>query len=113
MAPERIRRPKDVDARSDIWSLGVALYELLPGAPPFRGESGGEIFAAVLELRPPPLHTGAPEVPAALSAIVAPRMSDHGHPHPRLLQAAYEVPAVRPPDSTARRPRVQANTRPM
>ena len=56
MSPEQLRNAKDIDARADIWSLGVVAYELLAGKPPFDGDGVGEIFAAILEKDPVPLH---------------------------------------------------------
>src|SRR5262249_5584965 len=54
MSPEQTRGP-NVDARSDIWSLGVVLYELITGAPPFSGESHSDIIASILKTDPLPL----------------------------------------------------------
>lgn len=70
MSPEQIRSSKNVDERTDVWSVGAVLYELLTGRPPFGGDGVGEIFAAVLETTPTAICTLRPEVPAALDAAV-------------------------------------------
>ncbi|HUA62896.1 MAG TPA: serine/threonine-protein kinase [Verrucomicrobiae bacterium] len=69
MSPEQAcGRP--VDARSDIFSLGVVLYELLAGGPPFRGETRTDTLALILQAAVPPIPARMPEVPAELERIV-------------------------------------------
>ncbi|CAN5650999.1 hypothetical protein BH09MYX1_BH09MYX1_30620 [soil metagenome] len=70
MSPEQLRSAKNVDARSDIWALGVILYELMTGAVPFNGETLGELFIAILEQPPIPMSQRRPEIPAALNDVV-------------------------------------------
>jgi eukaryotic-like serine/threonine-protein kinase len=70
MSPEQARGQK-VDARTDIWSLGALLYEMVAGRPPFEGDSSAEVIARVLEREPLPLARYAPEVPAELQRIVS------------------------------------------
>jgi eukaryotic-like serine/threonine-protein kinase len=70
MSPEQITTPGEVDARTDIWSLGVVMYELLTGALPFQGPGTGQICAAVLTESVPPIAQYRGDVPPALEFIV-------------------------------------------
>ena len=54
MSPEQVRG-EAVDRRTDIWSLGAVLYEMVAGRAPFSGETPGEVMASILEAEPPPL----------------------------------------------------------
>jgi eukaryotic-like serine/threonine-protein kinase len=70
MSPEQMQSPKGVDSSTDIWSLGVVLFELLAGTVPFGGETFGEIAVKVATLPPPPMREFRPDVPAGLEAAI-------------------------------------------
>jgi serine/threonine protein kinase len=70
MAPEQIRSSKSVDARADVWSVGVILYKLLTKVEPFVGDSFGALFGAIFSEDPVRIRDRRPEVPVALEDVV-------------------------------------------
>ena len=70
MSPEQITTPAEVDARTDIWSLGVVLYRLLTVEMPFDGSTVLEVFARVLNAQPRPLRSVRPDLDRGIEAIV-------------------------------------------
>lgn len=70
MSPEQLRNANTIDGRADLWSLGVVLFEMLTGTTPFDADGVGEIFAAILQNDPVPLHEKNPNVSRGLSEVV-------------------------------------------
>jgi serine/threonine protein kinase len=70
MSPEQMQSSRNVDARADIWAIGVILYELATGKVPFHGESLPELVVKVLTTEPSPLRNFRPEAPAGLEQVI-------------------------------------------
>ena len=70
MSPEQAKG-EPLDARTDLFSLGVVIYEMATGAKPFAGQSTAELFVALLTKEPAPVSTVNPAMPAELDGIVA------------------------------------------
>jgi serine/threonine-protein kinase len=71
MSPEQCRDSRDVDHRTDIYSLGVILYEMLAGTPPFVSSSWGEMAHMHIGVKPPDLRELCPDVPQSIERAVA------------------------------------------
>src|SRR5262249_47591772 len=69
MSPEQIRAPEQVAGRSDVFSLGVVLYEMLTGERPFRGTTPLDVCLTVLERQPVIPRYFNPSIPADLEAL--------------------------------------------
>ena len=110
MSPEQARGIH-VDARTDVFSLGVVLYEIIAGHAPFQGETTTDVLLSILQTDPPPLARSSPETPEELERIVARALtkdrdkryqtvSDFGNDLKRLkkrLEVSAEIEQVRQP----------------
>ncbi len=104
MSPEQIQGSGDVDARADVWSLGVMLFELFSGALPFVGETPGALFVQVCTTEARRLDAVLPDAPSAIVEIVAkclrPRAAERYATASELAKALRAVLAERGVDST-------------
>ncbi|HEV3139199.1 MAG TPA: serine/threonine-protein kinase [Vicinamibacterales bacterium] len=90
MAPE-ILRGRRADRRSDVWALGVLLYEMVAGRRPFSGATRYELAAAILGEDPPPLPGRAPAGLCAVTLRCLEKQPDRRYPCARALAAALDA----------------------
>lgn len=70
VSPEQLRSTRQVDARSDVWSLGASIYKLIAGRDVFEANSVAELAMAILVAPPPPLRAVVPEAPVEVEQII-------------------------------------------
>jgi serine/threonine-protein kinase len=102
MAPEQLQGQL-VDARADVYSLGVVLYEMLSGKRPFFGRSAGELLLKHATERPPPLPVKEHNIPRALETLVESCLAKSCHDRPASATAVVDVlESVREPEPAPR-----------
>ncbi|MGA3236658.1 MAG: protein kinase [Bryobacteraceae bacterium] len=94
MSPEQARG-LPVDGRTDVFSLGAVLYEMLAGRPAFEGETTSDVIAEILKSDPPPLEQLAPEAPSELCAIVSRAMRKDLDGRPNSAEALASLRALK------------------
>jgi serine/threonine-protein kinase len=105
MAPEQIRSAKHVDQRADVWGLGIVLYELLSGKPPFDGDNIATLSAQIVLETPALADTVRPEIPKGLAEAVARCLEKD--PANRFQNVAALARALQPFGSAASAPLVE------
>jgi len=92
LSPEQVRGESIIDTRSDIYSLGVVLYEMLAGTPPFDGETAIDILAAIVEKDAPPLPmTVSPRMRVVVERAMRKSIYDRTQTMAQLLEQVSEL----------------------
>ena len=94
ISPEQARG-KEIDARADLYSVGVLMYQMLAGRLPFEAETATAVIFKHAYERPPPLSEAAPDVPPRLGALVTRLLAkDPKHRHQSAREALAEIAAI-------------------
>ena len=107
MSPEQLKSTKEVDARTDVWSLGAVLYEALAGRPAFRGETVPQVCAMIASDTPPSLASLRPEVPERLDQAVLACLEKDPDRRARLVDLARTLVSFAPERARASLERIE------
>ena len=104
MAPEQMINAPDVDARADVWSLGVVLFELLSGTMPFPGDTPGEVCARVMSMAPVSIDAVRPDLPAGIKHVLERCLEkSRERRYPDVAELALDLAAISPKGMTKAR----------
>jgi serine/threonine-protein kinase len=102
MSPEQIRSTASVDARTDVWSLGMVLYELLSGTPAFVADAVADICSAILEKEATPLSEVRHDIPQGVADVIARCLrKDPNDRYPSVAELAVALLPFAPPRALA------------
>jgi tetratricopeptide (TPR) repeat protein len=102
MSPEQVMGSRDLDGRSDLYSLGCVLYEMLAGVPPFAGATAESLVYQQLSASPPPVTSVRPSVPQATARALAKCLAKT--PADRFATAGELAAALQAPDAPGKAP---------
>jgi serine/threonine-protein kinase len=100
MSPEQMQQTRSVDHRTDVYALGISLYELLAGKQPFYADTLPQLCAAILTGTPQPIRELRPDVSEALAAVIERAYArDRGHRYPSVAEFVIALAPWAPPRS--------------
>jgi serine/threonine-protein kinase len=94
MAPEQCRNAGDVDDKADVYSLGVMMYRMLAGRPPFQAPGTGELMAMHIYMQPPPLQEADPSLPDELVKLVHRMLAKNRTERPPMAEVARTLEQI-------------------
>lgn len=91
MSPEQCRNLGDADDKADVYALGLVLYRMLAGKPPFSASGIGELMAMHIYMPPPPLQELNPAPPAPLAHLVHQMLAKKRNERPPMVQIEADL----------------------